>query len=121
MNGDAIVWIVLLLSIVICDCLAAYLYQKRKIPLWVSAIGMALLVPVIVGIFVASGVSYAKAFEPDSTREGIAFAGGFLAVVLGLHAIIIFVGGVILNICTFIKHKQKKSGQNPPPEINKDY
>ncbi|MGE7696675.1 hypothetical protein ACQKNC_21695 [Lysinibacillus sp. NPDC094177] len=107
MNGDAIVWIVLLLSIVICDYLATYLYKTKKIPLWVSAIGMALLIPVIVGSFVYLGVSYAKAFEPDNTREGIAFAGGFMVVILALNAIIMFVIGVILNICTFFKNKQR--------------
>lgn len=107
MNGDAIVWIVLLLSIVICDYLAAYLYQKKKIPLWASAIGMALLVPVIVGSFVYLGVSYNKivGLEPGDTGEGVAFAGGFLAVILGFHAIIVFVIGVIVNIYTFVRNK----------------
>ncbi|MGE8001285.1 hypothetical protein ACQKOF_22085 [Lysinibacillus sp. NPDC093190] len=103
MNGDAIVWIVLLLSIVVCDYLAAYLYKNKKIPIWASAIGMAVLIPVIVGSFVYLGVSYAKAFEPDNTREGIAFAGGFIAVILALNSIIMFVIGVILNIYTFVK------------------
>ncbi|MCY9547019.1 hypothetical protein [Lysinibacillus xylanilyticus] len=107
MDGDAIVWIVLLLSIVICDYLASYLYKNKKIPLWASAIGMALLIPVIVGSFVYLGVSYAKAFEPDNTREGIAFAGGFMALILALNAIIMFVIGVILNIYTFVKNKRE--------------
>ena len=109
MNGDAIVWIVLLLSIVVCDYLAAYLYKKKKIPIWVSAIGMALLVPVIVGSFVYFGDSYNKyvGLEPGDTGEGVAFAGGFIALILGLHAIIVFVIGVIFNIYTFVKSKQK--------------
>ncbi|MFJ7890025.1 hypothetical protein ACIQYL_18365 [Lysinibacillus xylanilyticus] len=107
MDGDAIVWIVLVLSIVICDYLASYLYKNKKIPLWASAIGMALLIPVIVGSFVYLGVSYAKAFEPDNTREGIAFAGGFMALILALNAIIMFVIGVILNIYTFVKNKRE--------------
>lgn len=98
-----IVWIILLLSIVVCDYLASYLYKNKKIPLWASAIGMALLIPVIVGSFVYLGVSYVKAFEPDNTREGIAFAGGFMALILALNAIIVFVIGVILNIYTFVK------------------
>lgn len=109
MNGDAIVWMVILVSIVICDGLALYLYQKRKTPLWVSALVMALLVPVIVYIFVTLGINYAnKNFEnEDDIWQGIAFAGGFIAIVLAFNAIIIFVTGVILNIYTFIKRKQK--------------
>ncbi len=108
MNGDSIVWIVLLLSLVICDGLAVYLYQKRKIPLWVSSIVMALLVPVIVYCFIAFGIYHAnKNFDPDDTREGIAFAGGFMVLVLALNAIIMFVIGVVLNVYTFIKNKQK--------------
>ncbi|MFJ8519004.1 hypothetical protein [Lysinibacillus xylanilyticus] len=105
MDGDAIVWIVLLLSIVICDYLASYLYKNKKIPLWASAIGMALLVPVIVGSFVYLGISYNNkiGLEPGETGEGIAFAGGFIAVILALNAIIMFVIGVILNIYTFLK------------------
>jgi hypothetical protein len=107
MDGDAIVWIILLLSIVICDYLASYLYKNKKIPLWASAIGMALLIPVIVGSFVYLGVSYSKTYEPDNTREGIAFAGGFMALILALNAIIIFVIGVILNIYTFVKNRRE--------------
>lgn len=113
MNGDAIVWIVLLLSIVICDFLAVYLYRKKKIPLWASAIGMALFVPVIVGSFVYLGVSYNNSvgLEPGDTGEGVAFAGGFLAVTLGLHAIIVFVIGVIINIYTFVKKTKSRNHQ----------
>lgn len=110
MNGDAIVWIVLLLSIFICDFLAVYLYRKKKIPLWASAIGMALFVPVIVGIFIYWGVSYNNrvGLEADDTGEGVAFAGGFLAVTLGLHAIIVFVIGVIINIYTLFKNAKRQ-------------
>ncbi|MEQ6357313.1 hypothetical protein ABNX05_22110 [Lysinibacillus sp. M3] len=108
MNGDAIVWIVLLLSIVICDYLAAYLYKNKKIPIWASAIGMALLIPVIVGSFVFLGISYNNSveLEPGDTGEGIAFAGGFMVLILAFNAIIMFVIGVILNIYTFAKNKQ---------------
>lgn len=109
MDGDAIVWMTILLSILICDGLALYLYQKRKIPLWISAVVMALLVPVIVYSFVSLGINYAnKNYEnEDDVWQGIAFAGGFIAIVLAFNAIIIFVIGVILNIYTFIKKKQK--------------
>ncbi len=120
MNGDAIVWMILILSIVICDGLAIYLYRKRKIPLWLSAIGMTLLVPVIVASFVSSGVSYAKVYEPDNTREGIGFAGGFLAVTLGFHSIIVFVIGVIFNIYTFIKNKLKASNASTTLSSNNE-
>ncbi|MEV9639569.1 hypothetical protein ABZ756_02575 [Mammaliicoccus sciuri] len=57
MNGDALVWIVLFLSIGISDFVAVYLYKQKRFPLWLSAIGMALLVPVIVFSFVSVGVS----------------------------------------------------------------
>lgn len=107
MNGDAIFWIVLLLSIVICDYLAVCLYNKRKIPIWVSAIGMALLVPVIVFSFIYLGISYNNIVEPDNTNEGVAFAGGFMALLLGFHTIIVFVIGVIFNIFTYVKKTQK--------------
>lgn len=36
----------------------------------------------------------------------VAFAGGFLAVTLGYHAIIVFVIGVIVNIYTFVRNKK---------------
>ena len=99
MNGDGIVW-------VICDVLAIYLYRKMKVPLWVSAIGMALLVPIIVGCFIYLALNFVN-FGPDDTKEGVAFAGGFLAVFLVLHAIIMFVIGIIFNIYTFVKNKQE--------------
>ncbi|MGE7691442.1 hypothetical protein ACQKMI_19815 [Lysinibacillus sp. NPDC097214] len=105
MDGDAIVWIVLLLSIVICDYLASYLYKHKKIPIWASAIGMALLIPVIVGSFMYLGINYG--LEPGDTGEGVAFAGGFMVLILAFNAIIMFVIGVILNIYTFVKNKRK--------------
>lgn len=109
MDGDSIVWLIIILSIVICDGIAVYLYHKKRIPLWGSAIIIALLVPVIVYSFVASGIDYFEKnnTDPDDTGEGIAFAGGFIAIVLAFNAIIMFVIGVILNIYTFIKKKQR--------------
>ena len=114
MNGDAFVWMILILPIVICDGLAIYLYRKWKIPIWLSAIGMALLVPVIFYSFISYGMWYMERYEKihgyqGGDGTGVAFAGGFLAVTLGLHAIIVFVIGVIFNIYTFIKNKLKAS------------
>ena len=109
MGGDSIVWLVIILSLLICDGIAVYLYRKKRIPLWVSAIIIALLVPVIVYSFVALGIDYFNRTntDPDNTGEGIAFAGGFIAIVLAFNAIIMFVIGVILNIYTFTKKKQR--------------
>lgn len=109
MGGDSIVWLVIILSLLICDGIAVYLYRKKRIPLWVSAIIIALLVPVIVYSFVALGIDYFNRTntDPDNTGEGIAFAGGFIAIVLAFNAIVMFVIGVILNIYTFIKKKQR--------------
>lgn len=109
MGGDSIVWLVIILSILICDGIAVYLYRKKRIPLWVSAIIIALLVPVIVYSFVALGIDYFNRTntDPDNTGVGIAFAGGFIALVLAFNAIVMFVIGVILNIYTFIKKRKK--------------
>ena len=109
MGGDSIVWLVIILSLLICDGIAVYLYRKKRIPLWVSAIIIALLVPVIVYSFVSLGIDYFKRTntDPDNTGEGIAFAGGFIAIVLAFNAIVMFVIGVILNIYTFIIKKQR--------------
>lgn len=106
MNGDTIVWFVLILTVIICDWLAIYLYQTKKIPLWVSAIGMALLVPVIVFSFVSLMLKLTEN-DPNDDGTGIAFAGGFMVLFLADHAIIIFVIGVILDIYTFIRNKLK--------------
>ena len=87
-----------------------YLYKKKKIPLWVSAIVLALLSLVIVSSFVSLGIYYGNKNPGNNAGDewqGIAFAGGFIAIVLALNAIIMFVIGVILNIYTFIKKKQK--------------
>ena len=105
---DSLVWMILILTIVICDCLAVFLYQKKKIPLWVSAIGMALLVPVIVVLFINLGLNYAETHYPEDDRTGIAFAGGFMAVFLGFHACIVFAIGIILNIFTLVKNKRTR-------------
>lgn len=107
MGGDSIVWLVIILSI-LSDGLAVYLYRKKKFPLWTSAIIIALLVPVIVYSFVALGIDYFNRTntDPDNTGEGIAFAGGFIALVLAFNAIVMFVIGVILNIYTFIKKRK---------------
>lgn len=107
MSGDSIVWLIIILSILICDGIALYLYRKKRFPLWVSAIIIALLVPMIVYSFVVLGIDYFKRTnkDPDNTGEGIAFAGGFIAIVLAFNAIVMFVIGVILNIYTFIKKK----------------
>lgn len=106
MNGDTIVWFTLILTIIICDWLAIHLYQTKKIPLWVSAIGMALLVPVIVGSFMFLML---KLIENDPTDDGtgVAFAGGFMVLFLAAHAILIFIIGVIVNIFTFVRNKLK--------------
>lgn len=108
MGGDSIVWLVIILSILICDGIAVYLYRIKKFPLWASSIIIALLVPVIVYSFVSLGIDYFKRTntDPDDTGEGIAFAGGFIALVLAFNAIVMFVIGVVLNIYTFIKKKQ---------------
>ena len=110
MGGDSIVWLVIILSILICDGIAVYLYRIKKFPIWASAIIIALLVPVIVYSFVALGIDYFSRTntDPDNTGEGIAFAGGFIAIVLAFNAIVMFVIGVILNIYTFIKKKHWK-------------
>ena len=110
MSGDSIVWLIIVLSIVICDGLAVFLYHKKRFPIWGSAIIIALLVPVIVYSFVALGIDYfhRNNTDPDDTGEGIGFAGGFMALVLAFNAIIMFVIGVILNIATFINNKKKR-------------
>ena len=108
--GDGIVWMVIFLTIVIGDGLALYLY-KKKFPMWVSAIVLALLSLGVVFSFVSLGIHYGnKSYNGNSAGDewqGIAFAGGFIAIVLSLNAIVLFVIGVILNIYTFIKKKQK--------------
>ena len=108
MGGDSIVWLVIILSILICDGIAVYFYRKKRFPVWVSAIIIALLVPVIVYSFVALGIDYFKRTntDPDNTGEGIAFAGWLIAIVLAFNAIVMFAIGVILNIYTFIKKRQ---------------
>ncbi|WP_341323600.1 hypothetical protein NSQ62_09045 [Solibacillus sp. FSL H8-0523] len=70
---------------------------------------MALLVPVIAYSFVSLGIHYGNknpGNEAADEWQGLAFAGGFIVIVLALNAIIMFVIGVILNIYTFIKKKQ---------------
>ncbi|MEK5080268.1 hypothetical protein MKX73_15165 [Solibacillus sp. FSL W7-1436] len=108
MGGDSIMWLVIIVTILICDGLAVYVYRKKKFPLWASAIIIALTVPVIAYSFVALGIDYFKRTntDPDNTAEGIAIAGGFIAIVLAFNAIVLFFIGVILNIYTFIKKKQ---------------
>ena len=88
---------------------AVYLYKKKRIPIWVSAIGMALLVPVTVFCFISFGIDSNRivGLEPDDAGEGVGFAGGFLALILGFHAIIVFVIGIIVNIYTFVKKTLK--------------
>lgn len=106
MNEDVYVFSVLILSIIICDYLATHLYEKKKIPIWTSAIGMVLLIPVIV-----YGSLYLWYFLFDifglELSEGIAFAGVFMILILALNAIIMFVIGVILNVSTFVRKKIK--------------
>ena len=106
MNGDTIVWFVLIFTIIICDYLATYLYRTKKIPIWVSAIGMALLVPVVVGSFMYLMLKWIEN-DPTDDGTGVAFAGGFMVLFLAAHAIIIFVIGVIINIYTFVRNKLK--------------
>ena len=105
MNGEVIFWLVLLLAVGFCDYFAVFFHQKKKFPIWVSAIGMALLIPVFVGGFVYLGLNFI-AFDPDDTREGVAFAGGFMAIILVFNAIIMFMIGVILNIYMFFKNRR---------------
>ncbi|GGA49029.1 hypothetical protein [Psychrobacillus lasiicapitis] len=109
--GDGIVWMIIFLTIVIGDGLALYLYKKKKFPIWISAIVLAFLSLGVVFSFVSLGIHYGnKSYNGNSAGDewqGIAFAGGFIAIVLALNAIVLFVIGVILNIYTFIKKKQK--------------
>ncbi|MGN7478772.1 hypothetical protein ACTHOQ_13040 [Solibacillus silvestris] len=108
MNIDDIFVLTIILSIVICDGAAVFLYRKKRFPLWGSAIIIALLAPVISYSFVAIGISNGQPnLEPDDTGEGIGYAGGFMLLVLAFNAIIMFITGVVLNIYTFIKRKQK--------------
>ena len=94
------------LYIVVSNGLALYLYLKRKIQLWISAIAMALLVPVITYSFISLGIYYSNKNTVDGYSDA-SFGGGTIAIILVLNAIVMFVIGLILNIYTFIKKKQK--------------
>ena len=109
MSVDDVFLMVTILSIVICDGIAVYLYLKKRFPLWGSAIIIALLVPVIAYSFVAIGIDYFKNnnTDPDYSGVEVGIAGAFMAFVLAINAIIIFVIGIILNVSTFIKNKRK--------------
>lgn len=106
---DVYVFTVLILSIVVCDYLATYLYKKRRIAIWVSAIVIAFLIPVIVYGSLYLWYLFGDTFGLDlsEANETIAFAGFPMLVILALNAIIMFVIGVILNIYTFVRKKQK--------------
>ncbi|MER2006395.1 MAG: hypothetical protein ABS939_02990 [Psychrobacillus sp.] len=109
MNGDSIVWLIIVLSIVICDGLAVFLYFKKRFPIWGSAIIIALLVPVIVYSYLSLEIDYSQNNTgPDDMGEEMGFAGGFIALVLAFNAIIMFVIGVILNIATFVNNKKNR-------------
>ncbi|MEG0385990.1 MAG: hypothetical protein RR642_14670 [Solibacillus sp.] len=45
--------------------------------------------------------------ELESEDETIPFAGAFMILIIALNAIIMFVIGVILNVYTFVRNKQK--------------
>ncbi|AWE07852.1 hypothetical protein DCE79_10840 [Lysinibacillus sp. 2017] len=109
MSVDDVFLMVTILSIVICDGIAVYLYLKKRFPLWGSAIIIALLVPVIAYSFVEIGIDYFENnnTDPDYSGVEVGIAGAFMAFVLAINAIIIFVIGIILNVSTFIKNKKK--------------
>ncbi|MEG0440387.1 MAG: hypothetical protein RR587_14225 [Solibacillus sp.] len=45
--------------------------------------------------------------ELESEDKTIPFAGAFMILIIALNAIIMFVIGVILNVYTFVRNKQK--------------
>ena len=98
--------LLIILYIVVSNGLALYLYRKKKIQLWISAIVMALLVPVIAYNFISLEIYYSNKNAEDGYSDA-SFGGGTIAIILALNAIIMFVIGVILNIYTFIIKKQK--------------
>ena len=101
MDGSLII-----LYFVVSNGLALYLYRKKKIQLWISAIVMALLVPVIAYSIISLEIYYSNKNTVDGYSDA-SFGGGTIAIILALNAIVMFVIGVILNIYTFIKKKRK--------------
>ncbi|WP_075618620.1 hypothetical protein [Paenisporosarcina indica] len=106
MSGDGLVWLILLLLILLFDGTAIYLHKNNKMPLWISGIIMAVLVPILGFTIGAVFLKISRVVDPSDTHEGSAFAAAFIALVLLANALVFFISGIIIKIVRFFKSKK---------------
>jgi hypothetical protein len=106
MNGDGLVWFILLLLILIFDGTAIYLHKNNKMPLWLSGIIMAVIVPIFGFTLGAIFLRISRVVDPSGTHEGSAFAAAFIALTLLANALIFFISGIIIKILSFFRSKR---------------
>lgn len=70
MSGDVLVWFILLLLILFFDGAVIHLHKINKMPLWISGIIMAILVPVLGFSIGAIFLKISRVVDPSGTHEG---------------------------------------------------
>lgn len=105
MSGDVLVWFILLLLILFFDGTVIHLHKINKMPLWISGIIMAILVPVLGFSIGAILLKISRVVDPSGSHEGSAFAAAFIALFLLVNALVFFVSGLIIKSVSYLKSK----------------
>lgn len=103
MNGDLLIWIVLLASLLILNILAISLYTKNKMPLWGSGLIIGILGPIIAFISGSIFVSIDDSMEDEFV--GGALAAAFIGLVIAGNGLIYLIIGIIIKIKSFLSQQ----------------
>ncbi|MFD0050549.1 ABC transporter permease [Actinomycetes bacterium NPDC127524] len=103
MGGDALIWIVLLVSLLCLNIMAISLHQKNKMPLWLSGICISVIGPIIA--FMSGSIFIKMAHNEGSTGEGAGIGAAFIGLIIVANGILYFVIGIVRAIVKFAKKK----------------
>ncbi|PLT32775.1 ABC transporter permease [Bacillus sp. V5-8f] len=104
MNGDGLIWLILLSVLLFSNTASIQLHKKNKLPLWVGGVGIAILGPVIG--FISGSIFVKMAHNAGDTGEGAALGAAFIGLVILGNGIIVFLIGVILAVVKFTRKKE---------------
>ncbi|AOH57464.1 ABC transporter permease [Peribacillus simplex] len=103
MNGDGLIWLVLVVSLLILNALAISLYKRNKMPLWLSGIVIGMLGPIIAFI---AGYFFVKIdHNSGGTGEGAGFGAAFIGLIIVANGIIYLIIGIISKVKSLINQK----------------
>ncbi|WP_409299022.1 ABC transporter permease [Peribacillus sp. SCS-26] len=95
MDGDALVWLVLLSCLLILNTVALFLNKKNKMPLWLAGIVISLLGPLIASMTGSFFIDLDH--KSGGTGEGAAYGAAFIGIIIIANGMAYLITGMIVK------------------------